>query len=168
MFIEKKSFKEIIKNIEEIYKIKLDKNLTEKIKNYFNNINKNNIKVIITKTILTDVVRQFISRFLCENRTEPTIENEKNSLLDYLPIKEEFWIKHYNKDINLDKIVEEFENIKTVFDIKIENALEFYNYLYEIRDEKKEDDIIENIQKIEKTGKKTESGTKKKKKQKNF
>ena len=161
--IEKKSFKEIIKNIEETYKIKLDKDLTEKIKNYFNNINKNNIKVIITKTILTDVVRQFISRFLCENRTEPTIENEKNSLLDYLPIKEEFWIKYYNKDINLDKITEEFENIKTVFDIKIENAFEFYNYLYEIRDEKKEDDIIENIQKIEKTGKKTESGTKKKK-----
>ena len=149
--IEEKSFKDIIKNIDELYKIKIKDEMKEEIKKYFNNIKekKNELNKIIDKTILTNVVRQFISRFLCENRAD-ALMNEKNSLFDYLPYKEELWIKYYKDENTNEKIINEIEEMKNLFNIKIENALEFYNYLFEIRDEKKEDKINVEEKKEEK------------------
>jgi K+/H+ antiporter YhaU regulatory subunit KhtT len=141
-FVEQKSFKDIIKNIDALYKVEVEDKMKEEIKKYFNNIKekKNELNKIIDKTILTNVVRQFISRFLCENRADASM-NEKNSLFDYLPYKEELWIKYYIDENTNEKIVDEIEEMKNLFNIKIENSLDFYNYLFKIRDEKKYNEI---------------------------
>ena len=137
--------------------------MKEEIKKYFNNIKekKNELNKIIDKTILTNVVRQFISRFLCENRADASM-NEKYSLFDYLPYKEELWIKYYIDENTYEKIVDEIEEMKNLFNIKIENALEFYNYLFDIRDEKKENKI--NIEEKKEEKKPTDKKPKKPKK----
>ena len=52
--------------------------------------------------------------------------------------------------------------MKNLFNIKIENALEFYNYLFDIRDEKKENKI--NIEEKKEEKKPTDKKPKKPKK----
>jgi hypothetical protein len=98
---------------------------------------------------------------LCGNRADVSM-NEKNSLFDYLPYNKELWIKYYIDENTNEKIVDEIEEMKNLFNIKIENALEFYNYLFDIRDEKKENKI--NIEEKKEEKKPTDKKPKKPKK----
>ena len=83
---------------------------------------------------------------MCGNRTDASINYEK-SLFDFLPYKEELWNKYLNNENTNDKIIEECENMKQLFDIKIKNILDFYNL---IKIDENDEIVSENKKQINK------------------
>ena len=64
--------------------------MKDNLKDYFNDLNEKKEEFkIIDKNILMNVVRNFISIFLCENRADSSI-NEKNSLLIIYLLKKNY------------------------------------------------------------------------------
>ena len=120
-YFEIKCFPQIIKNINEKYKKRIDKIDIDKINNYFNN---EKFK-LINKTLLLTSVKKFISRYLTEKNEENEIKENEN-LLYLLKIKKEIWDKDI---INNSKFNEEFNQMMNNFEIKTNEAISFYRIL---------------------------------------
>ena len=120
-YFEIKSFPQIIKNINEKYKKRIDKIDIDKINNYF----KNEKFKLINKTLLLTSVKKFISRYLTEKNEENEIK-ENDNLLYILQIKKEIWDKDI---INSSKFNEEFNQMMNNFEIKTNEAISFYRIL---------------------------------------
>ena len=138
-YIELLCYKYIIDNVNEEYKKKIEKSETNKILNYF----ENGEKKLIDKMLLATTVRRLISRFLSGKRGENEIKEDEN-LLYFLQAKEEFW----NKEIfNNPEFDNEFENMISAFEVKVNEAIDFYEVLggdKELLGDKKEFEEDEN------------------------
>ena len=75
--------------------------------------------------LLATTVRRFISRFLSGKRGENEIK-EDEKLLYFIQAKEEFWAKEIFND---PKFENEFEQMVDSFDVKVNQAIIFYNVL---------------------------------------
>ena len=120
-YFEIKCFPQIIKNINEKYKKRIDKIDIDKINNYF----KNEKLKLINKTILLTSVKKFILRYLTEKNEENEMKENEN-LLYLLQIKKEFWDKDI---INNSKYNEEFNQMINSFEVKTNEAISFYRIL---------------------------------------
>ncbi len=120
-YIELLCYEYIIENVNEEYKKKIENSEVNKILNYF----ENGEKKLIDKKLLATTVRRLISRFLSGKRGENEIKEDEN-LLYFLQAKEEFW----NKEIfNNPEFDNEFENMISAFEVKVNEAIHFYEVL---------------------------------------
>ena len=120
------SFKE---NLVGDYLQKIDPTWGKKIKQYFNNIDKNSNK-IIKKTIFCSALRRFISRYLTGKRGENEI-NENNTLLNEI-LRSELWKPFFTESDSFEIEIGEMMPIMTdQYDgsLKVGQALELYNLL---------------------------------------
>ena len=143
-YIELLCYPQIVDNVNEDYKKEIEREEIEKINKYFS---KENDK-LIKKMLLATTVRRFISRFLSGKRGENEIK-EDEKLLYFIQAKEEFWAKEIFND---PKFENEFEQMVDSFDIKVNQAIIFYNVLggdkellgdkneFEENEEKREED----------------------------
>ena len=120
-YIELLCYPQIVDNVNEDYKKEIDKEQIEKINEYFTNDNEKLVK----KMLLATTVRRFISRFLSGKRGENEIK-EDEKLLYFIQAKEEFWAKEIFND---PKFENEFEQMVDSFDVKVNQAIIFYNVL---------------------------------------
>ena len=116
-FIEKVNCNNIFETIEELYKMKIDGKTKNNILKY-NDENK-----LITKIILADVVRKFISRFLSGNRTEREI-NDNTPILDWIIEKDEIWPEKVLKEQAI--FDREIDILKKIMPIKVNLSIDFY------------------------------------------
>ena len=115
----------IKENLSPSYLIDIDKNIKEKIDNFFND--KNN--KIITKANLSTAIRRFVSRYLSGKRSENEIK-ETNNIIYYL-CKEELWDEkdlvnnpEFDKELSL-----LFDTDKSLYMISVGQATKVYEYL---------------------------------------
>ena len=138
-YIELLCYSEIVENVNEEYKKKLEKEETIKINNYFDN----GEKKLVDKLLLATTVRKLISRFLSGKRGENEIK-ENEHLLYFIQAKEEFWDKTLFENPKFD---EEFEKMIEEFTVNVCQAIDFYEVLggdKELLGDKKEFEENEN------------------------
>ena len=133
---EEIKFPEIINKIDNFYKenneYKINNEISKKIKNYIEEIEKNN-SYIIKKKDLIKAIKQFIIRNLFKN--ENNKKNKNLPLFKSLMKKDDIWDVKIIENKN--QYEKEFEYFINNFEITLVNILEFY-YLLEPHQKKKE------------------------------
>ena len=120
-YIEKINYENIFDTIEILYKNEI--NDLKIIKNIITYDDENKL---ITKNILADVIRKFISRFLTGNRTERQI-NDETFIIDWIQSKEELWPKNVLKEQSI--FEREIDKLSKIFLVKINQSINFYYIL---------------------------------------
>jgi hypothetical protein len=120
-YIEKVNCENIFDTIEILYKNEIID--LEIIKNIITYDDENKL---ITKIILADVIRKFISRFLTGNRTERQI-NDETYIIDWIQPKEELWPKNVLKEQYI--FDREIDKLSKIFLVKINQSIDFYHIL---------------------------------------
>ena len=154
LYMEYISFENLKNNIDIKFKETLDKGQQETIKNYFQNLHKDNI---ITKSEIATALRRFITRILLNNDYNKNIQNQE--IYECLKRKYLWNNKIFNKDIkNFDELLKQY--LDKDFHLQVKHSYELYNIIGEeekklllkekekyISEEKKE--AKENIKKQE-------------------
>ena len=104
LYMEYISFENLKNNIDIKFKETLDKGQQETIKNYFQNLHKDNI---ITKSEIATALRRFITRILLNNDYNKNIQNQE--IYECLKRKYLWNNKIFNKDIkNFDELLKQY------------------------------------------------------------
>ena len=125
-YIERLCYDQIEENVLIELRVDISPESTEIIENYFKELPRDSI---ITKNILADAIRKFISRFLTGKRMEMDIK-EDGDLFLFIPYKTEFWPKNFTDKINFDieiALIQEKFNSKGT--IKVNQAVKLYRIL---------------------------------------
>ena len=125
-YIERLCYDQIEENVLIELRVDISPESTEIIENYFKELPQDSI---ITKNILADAIRKFISRFLTGKRMEMDIK-EDGDLFLFIPYKTEFWPKNFTDKINFDieiALIQEKFNSKGT--IKVNQAVKLYRIL---------------------------------------
>ncbi len=125
-YIERLCYNQIEENVVLDFLIDIPPEKKEIIENYYKELPENSI---VTRKILVDAVRKFVSRFLTGKRQEMDINSEGDLFL-FIPYKSELWPKNVINDnrfdIELATIQEKF-NAKEK--IKVNQSVNFIGYL---------------------------------------
>ena len=146
-YIERLCYNQIEENVVVDFLIDISQEKKEIIENYYKELPPNSI---ITRKVLADAVRKFVSRFLTGKRQEMDLNGEGDLFL-FIPYKDELWPKNLTNDNRFDI---ELEAIKDKFNskekIKVNQAVKLYRVL--IPEEKiSEDQEAENNEKKQTT-----------------
>ena len=80
--------------------------------------------ILISKTILSEAVRKFISRFLSGKRNQLDIEPEMELIL-FMKNREDIWKQEIRESVNFESELNEIENIQ----ILVCNSINLYDFL---------------------------------------
>ena len=146
-YIERLCYNQIEENVVVDFLIDISQEKKEIIENYYKELPPNSI---ITRKVLADAVRKFVSRFLTGKRQEMDLNGEGDLFL-FIPYKDELWPKNLTNDNRFDI---ELEAIKDKFNskekIQVNQAVKLYRVL--IPEEKiSEDQEAENNEKKQTT-----------------
>ena len=124
-YIERLCYNQIEENVIADYHIEVSKETKEIIENYYKEISPDSI---ITRKILADAVRKFVSRFLTGKRQEMDINGDVDIFL--FISKNELWPRNFTDD---NKFEIEFSKIQDIFNakgkIKVNQAVKLYRIL---------------------------------------
>jgi len=124
-YIERLCYNQIEENVISDYHIEVSPETKEIIEKYYRELSRNSI---ITRKILADAVRKFVSRFLTGKRQEMDINGDVDIFL--FISKNELWPRNFTDD---NKFEIEFSQIQDKFNskgkIKVNQAVKFYRIL---------------------------------------
>ena len=120
-FVEYLSYREICENVNNDYKKMLTVEEMNTVNDYFNTGNKDRL---ISKPLLANGLRKFISRSLGGKRADNEIKEDDNLIL-FLQYKEEIWSKEVFDD---DRFMDEMDMMLS-FNVQNCKAVKFYNFL---------------------------------------
>ena len=153
-YIERLCYNQIEENVVVDFHIGIPPETKEAIEKYYKDLSPNSI---ITRKILADAVRKFISRFLTGKRQEMDINGEVNLFL--FLTKMELWPKNFTDD---NKFEIEFAEIQDKFnsktEIKVKQAVKLYRILMPDENLNEEDNSEKiNVKKTKEDNKKKEN-----------
>ena len=122
-YIEYKSYNKITRNMSPLYKVSIDEDTINKIEKFYSNP-----RELITKEILAKAVRKYISRNFSSRRVFNGF-NPTSNLLDFIPNGEDrtdYWDIKICGNKGFEEIMDQ---VKLYCNVKIKNAVDFYNIL---------------------------------------
>ena len=121
-YFELLCYEDFKRNTNEDYFTPIPEDIKMKLNEYFE---KKEVEgILISKTILSEAVRKFISRFLSGKRNQLDIEPEMELIL-FMKNREDIWKQEIRESVNFESELNEIENIQ----ILVCNSINLYDFL---------------------------------------